>query len=1553
MEKKPKVTEFLWKALKLLTRLTVFIVLLLILIAGLLQIPAIQTRLSTVLTNYLSERTGFETSIDRVKIRWWDAVSLEEVRILDHHDSLMVDLREVYIDFSIKGLFDRKNPAVDQIKMEEGNVRLLFHPQESYLNISEFIARINDLFPGAPRDPEKEPVKFTITNINFKNTSVDILNYGATPVTDGFDYNNLNFRNLIADADNFYSKGPEIGFKLNYLRGLEANSGLEFQQLKTIFTYTPTFMEFDELYLRSNQTEIKEYLLFSYESLDALSNFNQEVNLTARLDETILHLRDLRIFAPSLPEFDDKITLSGEIGGTVEKLFSEQLLIRFGQRSALFGKFDIDGLPYLDQTFFKMSLMNSILNSADLAPYISEDSRQELNKFRDIRFDTDFSGYLDFFTANGNFRTAIGTLIGRLNYRKVNNESTYNGRVELRNLDMGILLEDRERFQKVNLTGNIRGRGWTLANALLEVDANIRSAGINGYNYVNIQTAATYGRDLFKGNLKVNDPNLKASFDGVLDLRQQKDSIQLQVKIDTAFLKELNFVDRETFVSGEIEMDTKGITLDDIEGIARFKNVNLSYEGRNLYIDNFFFQSLFTESSRLISLNSDLLVASINGNFRVAQLIEDVQDLSSEYLAILTNATDKIEFQNKKEIDPYNIDINLNFIDINPIINLVEPRISISKNTLIEGAFYQTTDNTILNFFSSIDSIYYQENFFFNNNIDFNTSKLVNSSDVLASFYIYSKTQQLRSGLTFDNLAIEAIWDENQVDLSYSQDQLQSGSYIRVDNEITIFPDHTEIVFSPSELKILDKIWRFDPNNQIFITGNNILVDNLKLFNQAQFISLAGQISASNPEAVLGLEINQLNLDFFNTLSTKDFQGIANGQFALSNFYQSLLVVGELRIDEMLINNFLIGDILASTYSAENNINLEIENIRNSQKVIEIKGYLGNNEEEQNIGLNASLKDANLSIIEPFLSDYITQIDGTVTGDFSIEGSLNFPVINGTGRVNEGKLLINYLNTYYTIDGNLLSTLNEISFRELVIQDVNGNRARMRGGISHDYFSDFILDIRSNLENFQVLNTSIRDNDLFYGTAYATGTLEIFGAANNLDIIARATSQPNTRIFIPFGTSSTQAKEDFITIINVRDSSKVAASFEDSIEKLAINNVRMNFVLDLTPDAYAEISIDPRTGESIQGRGRGVLTLNIDTQGNFSMNGNYEITEARYNFSLYNIINKEFIVQPGGRISWFGDPFEGIMDIKAYYQESVSLQNLQNNPNATIDDPQMRRRWPLRVLMDLQGNLLSPEITFNFDFGQFPSEGNVQTYISAFQNRIANDEQEKNRQVFSVIMMRSLSPEGQFSGVSNIATSNLSQLLSSQLNSFIAQVDQNLEVDIDLANLDQSALETFQLRVAYTFLDGRLRVTRDGGFTDLQGNADLNSIAGDWQAEYLLTEDGRYRMRIYNRNNFNTFTSLSLARNVATYGVSLSQNLSFNSFSELINRIRNRRTSLDLINDSDDFLREEYREGWTEIPLENLEKKLQESEKKSTSRSNFYRKEDDHANIFGSYHLLQ
>jgi len=1489
-------------------RVASFLLILFLLVAVALQIPAVQTEATQFLAYQLSKNTNFQVKIQSVHIRWWDTVSLRGLTVRDPQDSLMADLGEIYIDFSLAGLLDKENPGLDEIRLKEGQLRFLTHPGEDSPNISTFIKRINE-FVGKRKSKEKKSSNlFTIGDISFEGTSLDIFDLRKPKIETGFDYTRLRFRQLVGSAKDLVSQGSTISFDIRTLHGLEATSGMEFQQLRAVFSYSPQAMEFANLYFKSNETIVKDYLKFTYENIKSLSDFNNQVDILAQLDESILNIRDLKYFTSNIPDIEDKIYLSGLVTGKVSDLYSEELLIRFGERSALFGKFNIDGLPKIDSTFFQLSLVNSSVNSTDLAPYLNKKQRKEINKFTSFHFDSDFTGYLTRFQASGDFRTLIGNVNGKINYLIDKGKPRYYGQLEANNLNLGIITENPKTFQKLSFKGNLKGTGTTLETALLEIDANVSKIGINQYNYTNITTNATYGKDLFKGKLSVNDPNLKANVDGILDLRAKKDSARLKAKLDTAFLHSLNLTEKEFFVSGAFDLDTKGTDIDKVEGIARFKDLLISHQGRNLAVDNFFFQSVFAEDTRMIALNSDLLVASISGKFKAKKVYSDIQFLLEDYLAILTNSAFKHERAQKETFEEYNIDINMSLNDINPIIHLFAPSLYISKNTLVEGAFYQNAENTIFNFYSGIDTIQYGNKIFLDNDLDFNTSKIRDSREVLAAFYINSKEQQLAQNILFNNLSLEAIWDESAIDFNLGIDQLNTDSYAKIKSKIQLSRDQTAITFEPSDIKILENYWEFDPENSILLSRGQIDVDNLKLSNDGQFLALNGRIN-ENPDEILSFEVHDVNLDFINTFDNKEYEGTANGIMAFNKFMERSGSYGSLTIDSLTVNNFLIGNIEASTYFENNKMNLHLTNDRDNKKVIEIAGYINTNDDE--LDLEGKFENAQLDVMEPFLSDYLTEFGGTVSGNLKMSGTLQQPNLKGLGKLTGGKVRVNYLNTIYTVDGNINFNPNEISFRGLNVTDIQGNTAKLNGGIAHDGFKNFILDISSNLNNFQVLNTSARDNNLFYGTAYASGTLNIFGAASNLDITANATTRPNTKIYIPIGESEGQAQEEFINIINVRDTTQ-EINIQESVEKLAINNVRMNFVLDVTPDAYAEIQIDPRTGENIQGRGKGILNLNIDTQGEFSMTGDYEIVDAKYNFSLYNIINRQFEILPGGRISWYGDPYEGVMNIKATYEENVSLTSLQNtqNSNPEFENSQLYRRYPVKVIMDLDGPLLSPDINFDFDFSEFP-DGEAQTTISAFKNRIANDEQEKNRQVFSLIMLRRFSPEGQFNSA-GIGFSNLSQLVSSQLNALISQVDQNLEINIDLASLDESALETFQLRVAYTFLDGRLRVTRDGSFTDPRGNADLGSIAGDWQAEYLITDDGRYRIRIYNKNNFNTFTSLNINR-VNTYGVSVSQTLLFSSLKELFQNISKKKKERLLINDSDDFLKYNN-QGETRLP---------------------------------------
>ncbi|MEB2775979.1 translocation/assembly module TamB domain-containing protein [Algoriphagus sp. D3-2-R+10] len=1506
------------KAFRVTLWIVFSLVMLFIVVALSLQITWVQNQVVNKVTGILNSNSAFHTEIGKIKLTWWDALELENVIIRDHRDSLMIGAKKINADFELLSLIPPGITTINAVRMEDAKLHMLTHEGDSAMNINIWVEELANMFSSSNKSTS--PTQFKINTVELRNSEIFMVNEITNAITQGLNYNKLRFSDITLNASDFYLKGPEIGANIKMLTGTELTSGFEIMELKTTMIYAPEFMEFDKLSLKSTNSHIKNFLRFEYATPAAFSNFVEEVVIITNLEETKLDLGDLKLFAPSLPDIDDEIYLSGTVAGPVSDIRSEELLIRLGEKTAIFGAFRLDGLPEIDDTYINLSLKNSTILAKDLAPYLPDNISKQINKFNTVRLTADFAGYLHRFDTNGEFKTSIGDITGRVSFDMVDGLPTTVSNISTQNLDLGIIAEDRELLQKVSLKGRVNTTGNSAENLLVDVNADVSRFGFKNYVYTNIKTDATYGRDLFKGNLAVNDPNLKINANGELNLRESTDSVRMSLQIDTAFLDRLNLTEKATFISGNLDIDVKGIELDDIQGIARFRNISIGYEDRFLDLGNFNFQSLFAGGTRTMSINSDYLVAAASGQFNLEQMGRDLDILLQQYIAIILNEEQPIADLERNFSEIYSLDLNLRLININPIVQLIEPDLSLSKNMVLEGAFYQTQENTVFNFFTSIDTLKFKNNSAQNVNIDFNTSKFINSPDILASFYVYSKTQEMGKSIQFTNFGFEAIWDKDEMDIDFTLDQDSTQSAARVNATARFASQNTQLAFEPSSLKVLDREWKFDSLNLITITPGEIKVDSLKLFNENQSISLQGKAS-SQPGDLLNLIVNNVNIDLLNTLSPQDFDGTANGLISFEQLLDSAMMQGEFTLNDFAINQFPIGDMSAKANLDMEQLQVSLTNVSEGKETINLGGYMLVDNQELN--MQASLNEASLVILEPFLSNYLSDMGGTISGNMDLGGTMANPQIDGTGRLNDGKLTVNYLKTTYLLNGNILFKPSQISLQQVSLKDPFGNQATLTGGITHQGFENIRLNIKANLNNLQVMNTTDVDNETFYGTAFVTGTAEVVGTTTNMDINARATSQPNTRIYIPLRSNNTQAQEDFIHMINIQDTVRIKQIAEE-INRLEIENVRMNFILDITPDAYAEIIIDPRTEEGISGRGRGILTMNVDTQGNFTLNGTYEITEGMYNFSLYNVVKKQFSIKPGGRITWYGDPYSGIMDISAEYTESVSLQPLllstvsTENQNSTSS-----RRYPVKVLLNLDGELLSPDISFGFDFSAFPSSGETQTTISSFQNKIANDEQEMNRQVFSVIMTRSFSPEGQFSGVSNISSS-LGQLLSSQLNSFLGQVDKNLEVDLDVASLDQNALETFQLSVAYTFLDGRLRVSRDGGFTNEQGNTSASSIIGDWQAEYMLTEDGVYRIRIFNRNNFNTFTSLSLSKNVATYGVAVSQSVSFNSFSELFKKITRKKKEKMIINDQDDFLRYQFeiKEDWKPIPLDNIEERL-------------------------------
>ena len=78
------------------------------------------------------------------------------------------------------------------------------------------------------------------------------------------------------------------------------------------------------------------------------------------------------------------------------------------------------------------------------------------------------------------------------------------------------------------------------------------------------------------------------------------------------------------------------------------------------------------------------------------------------------------------------------------------------------------------------------------------------------------------------------------------------------------------------------------------------------------------------------------------------------------------------------------------------------------------------------------------------------------------------------------------------------------------------------------------LDIQA--KNFMALNTTSKDNPLYYGVAFGTGAFSFNGPSNDMRIIINAKTEPGTIFNIPLNSSATVSKNDFISFV-AKDSS--------------------------------------------------------------------------------------------------------------------------------------------------------------------------------------------------------------------------------------------------------------------------------------------------------------------------------------------------------------------------------------------------------------------------------
>ncbi len=1477
-----------------------FVFVLLFSIIGSLQIPAVQTYVVQKVSEYVSERINYPIEIGGVNISWFDTVILEEVLINDSLKESFIGSEKIAINFDLKSLISPDIITIEHVELYNPVVSLNWDVKSNTLNINDFIKTVRESFK---KHPNKKPkfMPFQILSAGVHNGYFSYSDYRKERMTQQmFDHNYFSVDSIYAQCSDFYLYRDTVQLEVRGLKGIEQRTNFNIKSIDGFFRYTKQSLEFEDVKAYAEDSYISNDIIFRYDNPLSLNYFVDSVNVQLSLDSTVIYTKDLATFAPPVDVLKDRWTLYGDYTGKVNDFSTKNAKIWFGNTSVLKGEIKLDGLPNINETFIKVDLTNSTVTAKDLAPYLRKEKYiREARKFGTIHFDADFAGFPKDFAAHGDFDTKLGSFYSDIRFEIKQNEdySYYKGVLRTADFHLGEFIEDK-RVGKIGLEGKIEGTGFSIDKAKVDLNAKINHVYINKYDYKNIVTDAHLENEFFSGHITILDSNLILVSDGTMDLRNEEKVLDLKSHLKRANLDKINLSDTPFSISSVLDLNLNGNDLDDVQGTADLKNTVIDKEEIHINFDDFYFKSILEENKRTFSINSSLVEFNAVGDFKFKEIYKDFDNLIKEYTLLFKNdsiATKRHYAKKEGTTSNYHLTFNALLKDVDPLIHILNKDIDIAKDTEVKGTVSQG-QTTIVNISSEIDYFRYRNLGFHSNVVELNSAKSVDSTDALMMCYFTCQKQDIDKEPNARDLLFEGIWYKDTIDFTAKIYQYSKSNYADLRGNITFHKDKIKASLQDSKLKLIEKLWTIDDRNLIIATKDIIRFNKVTLSNSEQKVTVNGAIGKN---ATTTLSVQQFDLLNLEPIINMKLNGIFNGEAKITGIWENKPSVNTtMSVSGFKVKNESVGDIKGKASWVHDNQQLDLDVFveKNGYQIAQLTGDYKPNRATSPLKLKANFSNTDIGFLEPLLYGNVTNLKGQANGDMKITGTLNHPKFNGTPTISNGEFTIDYFKTRYRFSEPIHFKGDSIYLVNAILTDTLWKtKGTVNGGITHTFFKDFKADLSLNLNNTFVLNTTEQDNSLYYGKAFGTGKIDIYGSFNDLYVTSsEVRSENGTKIYIPLDETENITQKDYIRFVSKKEKLKLSNNKDKEKDKKNVSGITVEVNFDITNDADFEIIFDKKAGDIVRANGKGTVLLKMDTRGEFDVYGTYEIQKGTYNFTLVNLINKAFKIQPNSTITWNGDPYDGQLNIRAAYRQNASilplLKGVTNNDSTFVQrNPDVKRRIPVTVFLNLKGKLLAPEIGFDIKITDYPNYVEVEQAIQDLQSRIKYNEQLLNNQVFSLMVLKQLSPLDQLQvDLGSSSANSVSELFSNQFSYWVGQFDENLEVDIDLSGFDQEDNNTFRLRLSYSILDGKIRVTRDGNFTNLENQSQLANVFGEWTIEYLLTDNGKLKMKAYNRTNQNT-VSTALSNSTSTlYGLSLTYTENFDNLSEIFRKNPNK-----------------------------------------------------------------
>lgn len=1442
------------KIKKIIFRTLLGLLLLLLVLFIALTLPSVQTRVAQYFVKSINEDFGIHIAIDEVQLTLFGGVKLKEVLIVDHHkDTLIYTKRINTTILEARQLLDG-DLMFGNLSLNGVLFNLKTYKNEKKTNLDYFV----DAFEtGAP--PSKKHFLLKATKIDLTDGCFILTDENRENPKD-VDFTRLNI--LVTD---FKIYGPEVYANIKKMSFLD-HRGLYVENIKGNYSFTQTQMKLENMEIKTKESRIKGDAVLNY-AIDDFAYFTDKVDFDFKIESGTLASNDIRHFYNELGKYQ-YFKIKARIKGPLNNLKLLDLKLRDNRGTELEGFINFKNLLGTeDQKFYMNGKFDKLKSNYDdvvsiLPNVLGKKLPVILKKLGDISIIGNAQITTTSIKANLAMTTALGHVKSNFKIKDMDqsDKAAYVGYVVLNDFNIGNLLDNKD-LSIVSLNIDVDGKGFSEKYLNTALKGSVSKLDYNKYTYSNIALNGNFKLPLYKGNVKVNDPNLKLNFDGLLDFSKKDSKHDFNINIERAELHKLKFVnDSISIFRGDIIVNTQGNSIEDIQGNIYVNNATYTNSKDTYQFNDFNVNSKFDAGRiRTIKVNSpDITDGEVVGKYKFS----DLKGLVSNSLGSLYTNYKPIKV-NKGQFLKFNFSVN------SKIVEVFFPEIKVSENTIVKGSINSDNNDFKFNFNSPVIKAF--ENTFDNIRISIdNKNPLYNAYIELDS--IKTKMYKIRDF---------SLINVTSKDTLFFRTEFKGGTkgedYFNLDLYHTINKENKNVIgFSKSEIKIKNNLLFL---NELNLSNNRVVfdkelkefyLDDFILTNKKQEITFNGLIKGKDYKD-LKLHFKDVDInDWVSAQESFSVFGNLNGEVNYKQNKQIYEPTASIVIDSLKVNSHDLGVL-----------NFDIRGDENLKKFTLFSSIENENFESFNadgsfeienaatvFDLNLKFDRFNLATLSSLGGDVISNIRGFVSGNATIGGTMKKPEINGRLYVNEGGLSIPYLNVDYALNDKTIIDLTgeKFLFRNNTLTDTKyKTTGTLNGVVEHNNFSDWKLDLTVNSKRFLALDTKDSEDAAYFGTAFIDGRATIKGPTDALFIKVDAKSEKGTAIKIPINNAESVSENSFIHFVTLKEKFNLQKGIVESTKKY--NGLELEFDFEITPNAEVEVILDRNSGHGMKGRGNGTLLFKINTLGKFNMWGDFLPFDGTYNFKYGGIIDKKFNVKKGGSIIWEGNPLKAQLNLEAVYKISA-------NPALLLESSSINKKVPVEVVIGIRGDLTRPEPDFMINFPTVTS-----VLKSELETELADKDVRQTQALYLLSTGSFLSKDG----TSQVGASSFYETASGMLGNIVQSNDETFEMNFNVVTQDKRpGKETDGRFEAIVSSKVNERITINGRIGVPFGGVNESAVVGDIDIKYRVNDDGSFNLHVFNRENDINYVGQEIGY---TQGGGLIYEVDFDTFRELVDKM--------------------------------------------------------------------